>query len=118
RTAAGGAALQEQLGTYLFGNTWYSYLEDPSATLPPGYAYNLLVPVLAKRNFTHVTSVASVFDDTSQLTDPELDSRPFAIAALSHVYQLGGGPASYHDFPIGLEYVGTRWYIRNEDAAT
>jgi hypothetical protein len=115
RTAAGGAALTEQLGVYLFAGTWYAYLEDPFATLPPGYGYNLLVPVLSKRNFTHVTSIASVFEDTSQLADAELDSRPFAIAALAHLYQLGAGPASYHDFPVGLEYVGTRWYIRNQD---
>ncbi|HET7844407.1 MAG TPA: choice-of-anchor Q domain-containing protein [Xanthomonadales bacterium] len=118
RTAAGAPVLAEQLGTYLSGSQWLAYLEDNSATVPPGYAYNLISPVASKRNFTHVTSPASVFEDTSQLTDPELDSRPFAIAALAHLYQLGGGPASYHDFPIGLEYVGTRWFIRNQDGAT
>lgn len=118
RTPAGAPALAEQLGTYLAGGTWRAYLEDPSVALPVGYGYNVLSPVGAKRNFTHVTSAASVFDDTSQLSDAELDARPFAIAALAHLYQLGGGPASYHDFPIGLEYVGTRWFIRNQDGAT
>ncbi|HEX6834245.1 MAG TPA: hypothetical protein VF132_11985, partial [Rudaea sp.] len=43
-----------------------------------------------------------------------LDNHPEAIAVAVHNY-LGSGP--YHDHAIGLEYIGSSWYLRNEDFA-
>jgi hypothetical protein len=43
-----------------------------------------------------------------------LDGQFGAIAVVTHNY-LQAGP--YHDHPIGLEYSGGLWYLRNEDAS-
>ena len=71
---------------------------------------------LAHFKLIHDTTLASVVDQYSQLDHPELNARPGAIAMVVHAYGSGGS-STYHDYPIGLDYFGGRWYVRNEDTS-
>ncbi len=120
RVAAAGATLRQHLGVYLpfvAPATWAAYFEDPLVTVPLGYRFSVLAPAGSKTAFQHTSSASTVVGETTRLDHPELDGRSFAIAAITHRFPDGGGASDYHSLPIGLEYFGSRWLIRNEDLA-
>ncbi len=112
------AALAQNVGVWLpsgTGNLPLSiYHENSSVVMPLGRRFAVTVPGFGLNGFTHLTALGNITAQYSQMTNPALDGRPDAIAVVTHNY-FNSGPA--HNFAIGLEYAGTRWNLRNEDAS-
>lgn len=113
-----GAELEETLGVFqaLNGSSQYfAFHEDTGATLSPGRRIHAFAPLFGVTGFLHTTTVGSVVDAYSRITHPELDSRPGAIAIITHNWNPGGGVGTYHDRRIGLDYSAPNWFVGNQD---
>jgi hypothetical protein len=118
RTPGAPIAMAQNLGVYLPLGTSNPlqaiFHENGAVDVPAGRRYAVTVPGFGLDGYTHLTGAANVTAQYTTLARPGLDSTPAAIAVATHNY-LDAGP--YHDFAIGLEYIGTRWNLRNEDFA-
>jgi len=67
--------------------------------------------------FVHVATAANVDGDTTTMSHPRLNGHPFAIVVVTQVWNPLGGPGTYNDHPVGVDYdeIEERWGIYNED---
>lgn len=115
-----GAELAQTLGAFqsLGGaGTYYAFHEDIDASLTPGRRIHAFVPLIGATGFLHTTTLGSVVDAYSRISHPELDSRPGAIAIVTHNWNPGGGAGVYHDHRLGLDYAAPNWFVGNQDGA-
>ena len=116
QSAGAAAALAQNIGVWLpggIGNPPLSiFHENAGINMPIGRRFAVTTPGFGLTGFTHATAPGNISAQYTTLSNSALDSRPGAIAVATHNY-LASGP--YHDFAIGLEYIGTRWNLRNED---
>jgi hypothetical protein len=116
RTPGAGASLRQNLGVWLpagIGNLPLSiFHEDNSVSMPASRRYAITVPGFGLDGYIHATTGTNISAQYTTLSHPALDGHPEAIAVPLHNYRDTG---PYHDFAIGLEYIGTRWNLRNED---
>ncbi len=113
------ADITQNLGVYLASTaplTWSLYLQQPIQNMTVGRQFNVLAPLFANAHFRHVTSAGTISGDASIIDSPDLNGRPFALPIAFARYESPTS-SSYHDFPIGMEYIGSRWRVRNQDGA-
>ena len=122
RGGATTAELQETLGVYqenIVGFGYYlAFHEDFNVPFTPGRRIHAYLPVRGATGFLHTSTSASVVDSFSRISHPELDSRPAAIAIVTHNWNPDGGTGVYHDHHLGLDYVAPNWFVGNQDADT
>jgi hypothetical protein len=97
-------------------SNWSIYHENQQP-LSAGRAFSVFAPLDGRPWLVHTTSSGSVVNQYTRLDAAELDGNPEAIAFVMHNWNPGGPGGVYHDHRIGLEYVGSHWFIRNEDSA-
>jgi hypothetical protein len=118
RTPDAAAAAAQNIGVWLplgSGSLPLSiFHENNAVAMPVGRRFAATTPGFGLSGFTHSSTLGNISAQYTMLSNSALDGRPGAIAVVTHNY-LTSGP--YHDFAIGLEYVGTRWHLRNEDPA-
>jgi hypothetical protein len=122
RGPVSGSELEETLGVYqtASGGTdaYRAFHEDSTVDLSPGRRIHAFVPDRGVTGFLHTSTLASVVDAYSRISHPELDSRPSAIAFVTHNWNPGGPGGTYHDHRLGLDYVAPNWFVGNQDAAS
>lgn len=87
---------------------WYVYNED-KAPMPVGAKFNVVLSSFG--GFTHVSSSTNIFDNSTQLVNPNLDNQPTAQFIVTH--NFAGGV--YLTKAIGVWFEGTHWNIFNQD---
>ncbi len=117
-TPGAAAAVAQNIGVWLPAGSGSLPLsifhENTGVAMPIGRRFAVTTPGFGLSGFMHASTLANISAQYTMLSNSALDGRPGAIAVVTHNY-LTSGP--HHDFAIGLEYVGTRWHVRNEDAA-
>ena len=115
-TVGAAPGLEQNLGIYLLGPTGplSIFHADGATGMTSGRRFAVTVPGFGLSGYTHATTGANVVTQYTALSNGALDGQSGAIAVAAHNY-LQAGP--YHDHPIGLEYFGGLWYLRNEDAS-
>ncbi len=117
-TPGAAVELAQNIGVWLPGGTGNLPLslfhENTGVAMSIGRRFAVTTPGFGLSGFTHATTLGNISAQYSTLSNGALDSRPDAIAVITHNY-LASGP--HHNFAIGLEYIGNRWNVRNEDAA-
>ena len=115
-TPGAAVELAQNVGVWLpggIGNPPLSiFHENTSVAMPIGRRFAVTTPGFGLSGFTHASTLGNISAQYSTLSNGALDSRSNAIAVVTHNY-LATGP--HHNFAIGLEYIGTRWNVRNED---
>jgi len=119
RGSVTGSELEQNLGVFQQPDaTGYYYLafhENTGVSVSPGRSIAAFVPSRGATGFLHTTTLGSVVDQYSRITNPELDSRPAAIAFVTHNWNPGGSGGTYHNYRLGLDYVAPNWYVSNQD---
>lgn len=124
RAAAGASAGTANLGVYQDNSLpgQWSIFQQDQTDIALGRRYSVLVPVVAHANLVHTVSAGNIPGSASaetEINDPALNNLAAAIAVVTPNWNpnmLAGG--IYHDHPITLVYRGSRWRIRNDDAAS
>lgn len=122
RGAATTAELQETLGVFQQNAAglghYLAFHEDTNVAFSPGRRVHAYLPVRGATGFLHTSTPAGVVDSYSRISHPELDSKPGAIAIVTHHWNPGGGAGTYHDHRLGLDYAAPNWFVGNQDADT
>ncbi len=106
--------LQQNIGVYNSGgpSVWSVFHQDNSINMSTGQRYAVYVPVTGAQSSSHDTSASSITGASSVIDFSALNNQSARIAIATQNW-LG----SYHNFPIGMEYLGNRWRLRNEDGS-
>lgn len=110
--------LTQNIGVYLVSSSpvlWALFHENTGVPMQPGQAFSVFAPYQGYTSFVHTTTAGNIIGQYTRL--PALDGGANAIAFASHNWNPGGGSGTYHDHRIGLERVGSDWFIRNEDSS-
>ena len=116
-TSGAANALAQNLGMWLpggVGNLPLAIYYESALDMAAARRFAVTVPGFGLNGFTHLTAAANITAQYTQLSNAALNSHPEAIAVAVHNYLTAG---SYHDHAIGMEYIGSNWYLRNEDFA-
>ncbi len=124
RAAAGASAGTANLGVYQDNSLpgQWSIFQQDQTDIALGRRYSVLVPVVAHANLVHTVSAGNIPGSATaetEINDPALNNLAAAIAVVTPNWNPPGALGGhYHDHPITLVYRGTRWRIRNDDAAS
>jgi hypothetical protein len=95
---------------------WSLFLQDLNRLMPIDAGFHVLAPVGGNNGFVHATTAGNVAGALSTIDETELLNGMFNRARIAVPFHFWENV--YHDFPIGLRWVGTgggRWQVRNED---
>jgi len=115
-TSGAASALAQNLGVWLaggVGNLPLAIYHESGAVMESGQRFAVTVPGFGLGGYTHLTAGGNDSSQYTRLDNSTLDSHPEAVAVATHNYLVSG---PYHDYAIGMEYSGSKWYIRNEDS--
>lgn len=124
RVAEGVSAGSAHLGVYqsdVFARRWAIFHQDLSP-IPVGRRYAVLLPWDARTPVVHTVAAGNIPSGATAETEidhPSLNHQAAAIAVVTPNWNPANTPSGvYHDHPITLVYRGSRWRIRNDDAAS
>jgi hypothetical protein len=124
RVAAGVSAGSSHLGVYqsdVLARRWAIFHQDLS-TLPTGRRYAVLLPWDSRTAILHTVAAGNIpvaATAETEIDHPALNNQAAAIAVVTPNWNPANTVSGqYHDHPITLVYRGSRWRIRNDDAAS
>lgn len=124
RVAQGVSAGSANLGVYqsdAFARRWAIFNQDLTS-IPLGRRYAVLLPWDSRTAVLHTVAAGNIPGSATAETEIDhasLNNQAAAIAVVTPNWNPANTPSgTYHDHPITLVYRGTRWRIRNDDAAS
>lgn len=124
RVVEGMSAGAQNLGVYQSNALpwrWAIFHQDLTG-IPVGRRYTVLLPWESRTSAVHAVSAANIPPTATAETEinhAELNNQAAAIAVVTPNWNSANeGVGVYHDRPVTLVFRGTRWRIRNDDAAS
>jgi hypothetical protein len=109
--------LSQNLGIYLSDPVtpgWSVFHEDTNVVMQSRRMFSIFAPAYGYTSFVHTTTLGNVIGRYTRL--PTLEGGANAFAFVTHNWNPSGAGGVYHDLRVGLERVGSDWFIRNEDS--
>jgi hypothetical protein len=104
---------------YSTGAKKWAVFNQDIAAMPPGAAFNVLIPPVDTSVFVHTATAANITSHWTVIDHPLTNNRPNAIVLVTQNWNPSGGGGKYNDHAIGVWYVSAtkKWAIFNQDFA-
>jgi hypothetical protein len=112
----GGTGHNNNFGMFYAADTW-RILNQTSAHVLVGAAFNVLVPNPDTSVFVHNATAANILSHSTIIDYPLTNGHPNAIILVTLNWNPGGVGGIYNNSPIGVFYDGIQWRIFNQDSA-
>jgi hypothetical protein len=88
-----------------------------AADMPPGAAFNVLIPAVDTSVFVHPARDWNISHNWTTIDHPLTNGYPNAIVFVTHTYNPGGGGGVYNNHAIGVWYDDgvDKWAVFNQD---